>query len=183
MSKLITLPPQLHVFHAHAVRYPALEMFARRELAPIKNREHFKPEGGLWTSTYHPQCGSNWVQWCLGEGWEVPPEERWQSMLLVPAPARVFIIDARADLERLAARYPGPVIAHWAALLDWEAIAKDYDAVHLTARGQAMTRFSYPHNLYGWDVECTLWCRWCFTRADPLPPTVFLREHELRRNE
>ena len=40
--------------------------------------------------------------------------------------------------------------------LDFENIARHYDAIHLTPKGQEDTRWSTPHNLYGWDCETIL---------------------------
>lgn len=122
-----------------------------------------KPKGGLWTSTYCSEIGSAWVQWCLGEDFGVPGGG-WRSWLLEPDPAaRVLEIDSHADLHRVSAsyglpiEYPGPLSA-----LDFERLAVDYDAIHLTEAGQWATRLTHPLSLYGWDCESVLWLRWAF---------------------
>lgn len=51
---------------------------------------------------------------------------------------------------------------------DWCAIARDYAGVHMTIRAIAATQgfcFSVPGGLIAsptWDVESTVWLRWCF---------------------
>ena len=43
------------------------------------------------------------------------------------------------------------------ARLDFENIARSYDVLHLTARGEASTRFIFQeYSLCGWDVESSL---------------------------
>jgi hypothetical protein len=51
-------------------------------------------------------------------------------------------------------------------MFDFEKLAQDYDAMHLTKRGQIETRFSYDVNLWGgWDCESTVWFRWVFAEV------------------
>jgi hypothetical protein len=52
--------------------------------------------------------------------------------------------------------------------LDFEAISNDYDGIHLTTNGESATRLTSGISLYGWDVECTLWFRWCFESVEKL---------------
>lgn len=40
--------------------------------------------------------------------------------------------------------------------LDFELLAKNYDAIWLTENGQSETHLYYPINLYGWDCETVL---------------------------
>lgn len=139
-----------------------------------------KPKGGLWTSTYHPEHGGGWVQWCIGEEFECDRNDpTWQNCwLLEPDPAaRVFEIDTYDDLERLCDLYghtdPERVGRHRSTYPDWARVAEDFDAVHLTDEGQWATRMTMPLDLYGWDCECTLWFRWAFTDARSLGPQTF----------
>lgn len=54
---------------------------------------------------------------------------------------------------------------------DWVDIAQSFDAVHLTLRMIAAAQglsFATRHGdipAAFWDVETTLWLRWCFSRA------------------
>ena len=136
-----------------------------------------KPRGGLWTSTWlGNQYGSAWVQWCLGEDFCVPDDGMWNCTVLRPAlDARVFVVDCRADLEFLVEDstitdsiggvYP-----------DFEKIATRYDAIRLTKKGMRATRSPWlDSNLWGWDVESTLWLAWKFSEMVPIGHRTFSR--------
>lgn len=53
---------------------------------------------------------------------------------------------------------------------DWQQVARDYDGVHVSARAIAAIQDLYFPSGSGivapsyWDVESTLWLRWCFVR-------------------
>lgn len=132
-----------------------------------------KPDGGLWTSTYHETEGSGWVQWCLGSDYSVP-RIGWESWLLTPDPtARILTIDSYQDLRRVLRSYgrrPFDFLPSWPSQLkpDFEKIVLDYDAVHLTQEGLWATHLSHPYDLYGWDCESTVWLRWAFTEVKSL---------------
>lgn len=133
---------------------------------PVENRHFIKPKWGLWTSTYDAERHTSaWVDWCLAEEFGDVTAGSW--FVLTPDPsARVFVIDGLAALEHLTDNYPEPgteaYTRRFFACLDFERLAQEYDAIHMTEAGQWATRYSTP-NLNGWDVECTLWFRWCFT--------------------
>lgn len=149
--------PQLHVS-------PVAAALVKR-VAPVENRHFHKPKYGLWTSTYDAaQHTSAWVEWCLVESFGDVLAGGW-FVLRPELSARVFIIDGVEDLKHLVAHYPQPgaePYMRFMACLDFERLADEYDAIHLTEHGQWATRHSMPH-LNGWDVESTLWFRWCFT--------------------
>lgn len=136
-----------------------------------------KPDnsGGLWTSTFDMNIKNAWVEFRVREEFDVPLDGKWRGYILTPSKkARIYVIDSHADLLRLLNKYPyDPYKAYghirWANTLypDFEAISKDYDAIHLTQEGQWATRMTEP-NLYGWDFESTLWFRDCFTHATPI---------------
>jgi hypothetical protein len=122
-----------------------------------------KAHGGLWTSTYHPAYGSDWVREANGMfGW---PKEGVEGFLLFPSPeARIYTVDSLDDLMGLHERYEAEdtELSHMFKVLDYEKMSQDYDGMHLTERGQWETRLSHPYSLYGWDCECVYWFRWCF---------------------
>lgn len=126
---------------------------------------------GLWTSTFHEQYGSSWIQWCIAEGVDcVPQDPTWHTWLLDPDPAaRIYVIDSYTDLQALvdtfpqAEHHPDSSYGAWSEIRPaWHAIAEEFDAVHLTDEGQWATRLTDPLDLYGWDCESTLWLRWAF---------------------
>jgi len=130
-----------------------------------------KPTGGLWTSPllYGPESvvvGTGWTQWCAMEAWGSAADAT-EVVEVVPDPdARVYVIDDLPTLARLIRTYPETgariVPTSVRAPIDWPAVAADVDAVWLTERGQACTRFSDP-SLYGWDCETVLWLNRAFT--------------------
>lgn len=136
-----------------------------------------KPEraGGLWTSTFDIETKNQWVEFRTRESFEVPLDGKWRGYILTPKKkARIYVIDSLSDLLRLLDKYPyNPYkensFIRWGVTIypDFEAISKDYDAIHLTQEGQWATRMTEP-NLYGWDFESTLWFRDCFTHATPV---------------
>jgi hypothetical protein len=164
--KLIQLPPQLFVG-------PGVES---EKMTPATNTASgwIKPEGGLWTSTYDPECGSGWVQWSMGERFRVECDDDYETCyfdcsILYPKPARILIIDTHQDLVDAIQDYhfvgSEPRSYYAEDYLDFEEIAEDYDAVHLTDRGQWKTRRTRP-GLYGWDLESTVWLRWMFSEVE-----------------
>ena len=136
------------------------------KILPVKNMICYpvKPSGGLWTSTYTPddEYPSAWVKWCVRE------QPKWiegvNLFLLIPKDnVNVFIIDSFNDLKYLCERFMWPKADSISdvkifAPLDWEEIAKHYDGVMLTEKGEKETRYSNP-SLNGWDCESTLWFR------------------------
>jgi hypothetical protein len=140
-----------------------------------KPRHADRKGGGLWTSTFHEQHGSGWIQWCLDEDFHcVRQNPTWHTWLLDPEPtARIYEIDSYADLQALVEAYPqtehhedrgyGSGSESRPA---WHLIAKEFDGVRLTDEGQWATRLSNPLDLYGWDCESTLWLRWAFAAVE-----------------
>lgn len=149
-----------------------------------------KPVGGLWTSTYDKVKGSEWIQWCLREGWGVPPGQVWDCCLIEPGETlKICEINSFDDLLLIHSKFgrPGseeltiacgpdldpiplfkPVWAH----LDFEEMTRHYNAIHLTAVGALETRFTNP-GLYGWDCESTVWLRPESLTVRPLGPVRF----------
>ena len=149
------------------------------------NLSALKPSGGLWTSSYIPFIGSDWVQYSFKVGgFRVPDNEVWDGYLLYPKhDARIFTIDSYKDLERLMDQYRIKSKLKFANFyarranysIDFEKMAQDYDGIHLTRKGQILTKKSYPYNLDGWDVESTIWFRWVFDKAEPIQE-AFVKE-------
>lgn len=113
----------------------------------------------------------------------VDSQHRW---VLMPEPARVRKIDSLSAARAFEEEYVMPLpdeLAQAAAAakvpestlaplrgLDWERVARDCDAVHLTNRGFAAIRGSgalkaMESVFWGWDCESTLWLCWCFREA------------------
>jgi hypothetical protein len=165
----VSHPPQLWTDHRSP---PSRQQFN----PPVNERPGamggIKPQGGLWTSTYDPDNGSAWVQWCLSEDYGVPRGYTWQAWLLVPRlDARILTIDTYTDLEHVVTVYglpSAPTLHPDSIALNFEKLAHHYHGIHLTEAGQWATRLSQPHSLYGWDCESTLWLNWAFTEVRDL---------------
>lgn len=133
---------------------------------PVQNQMYFnKPAGGLWTSDYIDDSrGSAWIQWCLAENFRANP---FDCYLLTPDPkARIYTIDSLSDLLLLANQFqyrPEPDLRLHSMYIDFVSASRQYDAIHLTDRGQWATRLSLDCSLYGWDCESTCWFRGNFT--------------------
>lgn len=140
-------------------------------IEPVSNEGYWnKPRGGLWTSTYRPEShDSAWVEWCRYEDFGDVDKKAWY--LLTPkANINIYTIDSQEDLCKLLNEYSvlfqNPHFEkHY---LDFEALSKVYDGIHLTSQGQRATRLSFPENLYGWDCESTLWFGWHFERVEKI---------------
>lgn len=138
-------------------------------LDPISNRPQFKPEGGLWTSSYRDES-SAWVNWMQAEQWYNHSDAT--AWLLTPDDPDIYQIDTLTDLKVLASEFPNEDSPLSYTALDYEAIADVFDGIWLTQQGQWQTRFSHP-NLYGWDCESTLWFEWCFENAEPIEMEIY----------
>ena len=166
---LVSLPPQLFVYESElGVPAPIIKPVTNDSFGGVK------PKNGLWTSTYDPECGSAWVQWNFSErfaGIRKNDLLYFHAYVLYPQEAKVAVIDTLEDLENLIEKYrfktEVPFRFFGTESLDFEALSQDYDALHLTEKGQWATRHGSP-NLYGWDVESTLWFRDCFSRSEYL---------------
>lgn len=119
--------------------------FDLSKFMPVKNRDHVKPKGGLWTSPIDSEWG--WKDWCESEEFgDLSVNFRLRFF------GRVYVVDSMAAVEALPWRK-----AEWSDLLMWpdyEAIS-DVDAIHVTIEGERATRYEEP-SLYGWDCE-TVW--------------------------
>lgn len=141
-------------------------------IQPIKNislTANPKPNGGLWLSTYTPN------EEFLSE-WDSFSTETWGSnkckpcsLITLKKSARIYTINSHADLTPFVDKYKiingdsaleNMLSALHFAPIDFEAVCKDYDCIHLTSIGQCNTRFAWGedehYSLYGWDVESLL---------------------------
>lgn len=108
--------------------------------------------------------------------------------------ARIFEVHSAESWHRLAAQYPIVVREpQWPAqsgeiVPDWHAVAREWDAVHLSIWG-LLTGWFVTHvseagvtTLWSWDGELTLWLREAF-EIDSHPELVELRtsSHSCKR--
>lgn len=115
-------------------------------IKPITNINREKPYGGLWTSPIDSNWG--WKNWCDSENFRECNIENSFTLKLYDW-SKICVIDSVSDLMNL------PYYENYMKFLDFEEIAKNYDAIWLTDNGQTKTKFSNP-SLYGWDCESVL---------------------------
>lgn len=130
---------------------------------PIKNQEYFcKPSGGIWASTYTPNDKylSEWHEFCCENFWSSISENA--VVFNLKTEAKIYTIDNMEDLVRFTEKYEfkGPIPEIFSIkCYDFERAAKNYDAIHLTSKGQWETRMPMDYtlpNFNGWDVESIL---------------------------
>lgn len=123
------------------------KIFNPELIQPIKNRNWVKPYGGLWTSPKDSKKG--WANWCKSENFRVCDKENSFTLKLYDW-AKICVIDSDSDFMNLP--FCDSILIRD---LDFEKIAKNYDAIWLTTKGESETRWSDP-GLYGWDCESVL---------------------------
>lgn len=134
----------------------------------IKNNKYnIKPKGGMWTSPKNSKYG--WVDFCKGEHFRLPDGFINGFEFQLDPNSKVYIIDSFIDLLRVPYKLKDPFynnIRFGQNFIDYEEMAKEYDAIWLTAEGQWETRLPEIEglmdfdgcsiNLYGWDCESLL---------------------------
>jgi hypothetical protein len=128
-----------------------------------------KPNGGMWTSTFTPDAeyDSDWLRWSSSEGF-YGGTCGWK--MEVKDDLAIVEVDGMDDLWSIVEQYEAETYKGRPAqqlreyVIDFEALARDFDGMHLTEEGQVKTRMPGmgAPNLYGWDSECTLWFNWAF---------------------
>lgn len=127
------------------------DKFLEEAFVPITNREYFnKPLGGFWTSPVDSE--HSWFSYVMDSGMEWPLDQC--IFLKAKEESKVLIINSMSDIKDL------PTINDELSskkLIDYEALVNHYDAIWLTAEGEANTRYTNTDmNLYGWDCETFL---------------------------
>lgn len=120
---------------------------------PIKNRPgRNKPEGGLWTSPFNPDTGSEWIEWMNAEHFNVPCKDSPITFLRVNNDGKFLVINTLNDLIEVLNIFQ---IKSEFPVLDYEELSRYVDGIYLTSKGQWATRLTRP-SLYGWDCETVL---------------------------
>lgn len=134
----------------------------------VSNRPANKPSGGLWLSPAH-EGGSDWAMYLEDV---CPPESPYYfSFVELEPEARFLRVDSLEDFHAILNEYERTdgecdFLADFnmcSRFLEFERISRDWAGIHLTHRGQNVTR--YPDrdkgilavpSMYGWDIECVL---------------------------
>lgn len=141
-----------------------------------------KPRRVLWTSASVGSCPSGWIHYLRwGEDGREPPYHPWR--LQVSSSARIYEIHEPQSWHTLCLMYPAsssqpypfPTPSKFLIEPDWQAVAHDWDGIHLSLGGLLTTErvvWGKPKaqtHLFGWQVESTAWLRWVFDRVERLP--------------
>lgn len=114
----------------------------------VKNKSFGnKPKGGFWACPVDAEFG--WKEFCESEDWNT---ECLDKHITFTFTGDTLVINSLKDLAAV------PMVRDITGQLrpDFEKIAEKYDAIYLTHRGQAETRYSQGIDLHGWDIECVL---------------------------
>ena len=123
------------------------DKFEKDKFELVKNRlDASKPKGGLWASRIDSPNG--WKDWW--ESNEFGTEKLTTSfMFTLKEDAKVLIITNTKQLEQLPKmKNPLPIPTMW-SMIDYEALATEYDALELLISEDYELYFS----LYGWDCD------------------------------
>lgn len=148
------------------------EMPTREKMQPVFNQKTFnKGGGGLWTSSHAPGHLSTWAQWCRNNQPDWIEDKFIHAWVMQPKKgARILTINCLEDLIEAHKTYELPAEIKYFTFLDYEEMARDYDGIHLTQKGEIETRYNPMPNLYGWDVESTFWLNWAFEKVEYIGP-------------
>lgn len=125
-------------------------VFDPKLFTPAKNRKFpdSKPEykTGLWASPVDSEY--SWKDWCESENFRECANDNAFIFELHPN-TRIYTINNIDDLNAI----PQVCEKCWVGL-DFEALSKDYDVLHLTADGFLKTRLiEQTLSTYSWDCE------------------------------
>lgn len=157
------LPPRVHQLSRASFR-------AAQELGAPSTKPF---DVGLYTSTgIFGNCGM-WRDYLRLHSESTLFPRPWTVWSLrVTSDARVAEIRSASDWAALicacATEHDGLIYP------DWRAVARDYDAVHMTLRAVAAIQGVELSTSIGriapshWDVESTFWMRWVFAAVEPV---------------
>jgi len=134
--------------------------FDRDRFTPIKNDKMSlinKPLGGLWTSPINSRYG--WREYCLENEFNLNKLEE-SFCITLKETAKILIIDSAETLEEMPLIVDNFFDFIFATrpkvVINFEELAKQYEAIWLTLKGLREMDWVSPLNLYGWDCESIL---------------------------
>lgn len=137
-----------------------LYMTQKAWIHPENHEFRSKPKDVLWTSPANPETGeSAWMEWCRNEDYCVDfyEEQRWHIVPKEDCKVLKFTVGSREVRQYIVENIYGQL------RLDFEAIAKDYDALYVPKD----TMFRYNHDLLdGWDVATCIFLAPKYTVMD-----------------
>ncbi|MBY0088104.1 hypothetical protein [Brevibacillus brevis] len=138
--------------------------FKFSDIKPIRNR-HSKPFGGLWTSSFCEEAGSEWLQSQLcyladgakGYVFESDPNSKFLNVYTVAE--ALAVLDEYCIEKTTMNRRDGSEYALGIYKIDFELMAERFDAIHV--KGEAVQIYKQHHGRYSpfadWSVDSILW--------------------------
>lgn len=124
------------------------QQFDSRFFKPVKNRRYTpKPIGGFWASPVTTR-GSKWAELCRKEGYDGCDLKR-SFQFNIPLTGKILRITRVNQLDALPKSAPDE---YGIVYLDFEALAKEYDALEVLISEDNRLYYS----LFGWDVDTLL---------------------------
>lgn len=112
-----------------------------------------KPLGGLWSSPVESDI--TWKEWCEAEEFKECDEKNSFKFKLKPE-AKVLVLENKDDLVNLPRVKTDLSYITMNIDIDFEALAKEYDAIMVYVRRGKDYFSSLYHELYGWDCDTLL---------------------------
>lgn len=190
MRTVARLDPQLNVA-AREFRDKATYNFKDYVFLQPVDRVDFKPINCLWTSTYNPETGSEWVAWCKVEmpHWIRTPDGDPAPLFKLTQNVDLRIVEistVEEALEFTVAYGVDLVKGSKLKAIRWDMVAADFDAIRLTLDHWSIISVRDVDQamaitwLYSWDVESTAWFTWGFDTPELVTPNPkwFVNEQE-----
>lgn len=152
-----TEQPQLHEIPPTAVEQLPPQVFMGSQPQPdqiqlLQNHGAvYKPTGGIWTSNYQPDYGSEWSAFVHKEEMSVNPHKQHLWLIIPKHDLKILVVDSPEKLKSLPHLAPH-IEGDNVCPLDYEAIALKYDA--LVIKPQLLRGCM---EVASFDVESTIW--------------------------
>lgn len=130
----------------------------------VRNRNS-RPYGGLWTSTFNRETGSEWLQSKLcyltedAKGYVLECEPSSNILSINTVSEALAALDKYCIEQTIFARRDGEEYALGLYVIDFELISKHFDAIHVT--GEAVQIYKKHKGRFSpfadWLVDSTVW--------------------------
>lgn len=126
----------------------------------VRNSDDNHPSNVLWTSPCNPKTGQTyWQEWCQENNYHPQHQIQHEETIwhIVPKKdCKILVIKTEEDLLKLDKyRFPSNITNHYECTINYEALAKDYDAFYITNEGLHESQIDYSSKYFndfcGWD--------------------------------
>ena len=127
---------------------------------PKNDESRSKPHNVVWTSPVNPKTNeANWMEWCRCENFRVAYFEQNKYHIVPNQDCKILtLLPESPEIDKYTIKNKFNT-----SVLDFEAIAKDYDALYVPID----TVWEYPMDLLsGWDVSTCIFLKPKYTVMD-----------------